>query len=96
MPAAPSASHPDLPGLADPHSMLRDSRRLDIDTRRRRLLFRCWHCGTQEADLLFGSFAETSLAGFEVAQLDRFEALLECADADWFDRMTGCIASPTE
>ena len=34
------------------------------DIRRRRLLFRCWHRGTQEIDLLLGSFAETCLARF--------------------------------
>ncbi|MDB6046421.1 MAG: Flavinator of succinate dehydrogenase [Gammaproteobacteria bacterium] len=29
---------------------------------RNRLLFRSWHRGTQESDLLLGSFADTSLA----------------------------------
>ena len=32
------------------------------DLRRRRLLFRSWHRGTQETDLILGSFAEISLA----------------------------------
>src|SRR6266478_5949658 len=49
----------------------------DSDVRRRRLLFRCWHNGTQEADLLLGSFAEASLASFDSNQLDRFEGLLD-------------------
>ena len=40
MPAAPSALHPDLPGLADPDSTVHDGRRLDTDTRHKRLLFR--------------------------------------------------------
>jgi hypothetical protein len=53
-----------------------------LEIRRRRLLFRCWHRGTQEIDLLLGSFAEASLAGFDSAQLGRFEALLDCPDAD--------------
>ena len=64
------------------------------DIRHRRLLFRCWHRGTQEIDLLLGSFAETSLAGFDSAQLDRFEALLDCADADMFDWITGRSTPP--
>jgi hypothetical protein len=58
MPAAASALHPDLPGPADPHSMLRDGRRPDIDTRHKRLLFRSWHRGAQEIDLFLASFAE--------------------------------------
>jgi len=48
------------------------------DIRCRRLLFRCWHRGTQENDLILGAFAETSLARLDSNQLDRFEALLDC------------------
>ncbi|HTT80209.1 MAG TPA: succinate dehydrogenase assembly factor 2 [Stellaceae bacterium] len=66
----------------------------DAEIRRRRLLFRCWHRGTQEIDLIFGSFAETSLAGFSTAQLDRFEALMDCSDTDLFDWVTGRAAPP--
>jgi antitoxin CptB len=36
------------------------------DVRRRRLLFRCWHRGIQETDLILGTFCETSLAGLKV------------------------------
>jgi antitoxin CptB len=49
-----------------------------FDARRRRLLFRCWHRGTQENDLILGSFAQQSLNNLDGAQLDRFEALLDC------------------
>ena len=47
------------------------------DTRRKRLLFRSWHRGTREADLILGSFADEHLAGFDEVQLDRYEALLD-------------------
>ncbi len=65
------------------------------DIRRKRLLFRCWHRGTQESDLILGSFAET-LADLDSSQLDRFEALLECADPDLFDWVLGGFAPPPE
>jgi hypothetical protein len=39
--------------------------------RRRRLLFRSWHRGTQEIDLILGTFADARLTGFDRAQLDR-------------------------
>ena len=39
--------------------------------RRQSLLFRCWHRGTQESDLILGPFTETSLKGFDSSQLDR-------------------------
>jgi antitoxin CptB len=64
------------------------------EIRRRRLLFRCWHRGTQEIDLLLGSFAETSLAALDGAQLDRFEPLLDCADADLVDWITSRSRPP--
>ena len=49
------------------------------------LLFRCWHRGTQEIDLILGSFAESSFACFDNTRLDRSEALLDCADPDLCD-----------
>ena len=64
------------------------------EIRQRRLLFRSWHRGTQEADLLLGRFAETCLADFDSRQLDRFEALLDCIDTDLFDWITGRVPPP--
>jgi antitoxin CptB len=59
------------------------------DIRRKRLLFRSWHRGTKEADLLLGSFAERHLAEFTPVQLDRYEALLAMEDADLWDWIVG-------
>ena len=64
------------------------------DIRRKRLMFRSWHRGTRESDLILGRFAEAHLAGFDRAQLDRWEALLECADADLFDWVSGQASPP--
>jgi antitoxin CptB len=66
------------------------------DIRRKRLLFRSWHRGTQESDLILGSFAQTFLTSFDSTQLERFEALLDCADTDLFDWMFGGSAPPPE
>jgi len=68
----------------------------ETDIRRKRLLFRSWHRGTREADLILGSFAEANLATFDDTRLDRYEALLECPDADLFDWITGRAAPPPE
>ena len=67
-----------------------------LDDRRKRLLFRSWHRGTKETDLLLGSFAEAHLAGFDAAQLDRYEALLEEDDGLLFDCITGRVPPPPE
>ena len=64
------------------------------DLRRKRLLFRSWHRGTREADLVLGRFADAHLAGLDALQLDRYEALLECTDADLFDWVSGRTAPP--
>src|ERR1700680_2843343 len=66
------------------------------DTRRKRLLFRSWHRGTREADLILGSFAEANLAGFDDGQLDRYEALLNVPDPDLFDWIVGRADPPPE
>jgi antitoxin CptB len=66
------------------------------DIRRKRLLFRSWHRGTREADLILGSFAEAYLAGFDETRLDRYEALLACPDADLFDWISGRTEPPAE
>jgi len=64
--------------------------------RRKRLLFRSWHRGTREADLILGSFAEAYLAGWDEARLDEYEALLECPDADLFDWINRRAAPPAQ
>ena len=64
------------------------------DVRCRRLLFRCWHRGTQESDLILGSFAEDSLQTLDSGHLGRFEALLDCTDPDLFDWIFGVSDPP--
>jgi antitoxin CptB len=54
----------------------------DIGMRKRRLRFRAWHRGTKEMDLVFGPFADARLEGFDAAELDRMEALMEEEDTD--------------
>jgi len=68
----------------------------DPDIRRKRLFYRAWHRGTREADLLLGSFAEAYLDAFDAAQLDRFEALLECPDAELFDWINARAIPPAD
>jgi antitoxin CptB len=60
--------------------------------RRKKLLFRAWHRGTREADLLLGPFADRYLAGFDDGQLDRFEALLDRRDDEIYDWIAGLAA----
>ena len=67
-----------------------------LEIRRKRLLFRAWHRGTREADLILGSFAESYLPDFDAAAVDAFEMLLEVSDADLFDWINGRSVPPAE
>jgi antitoxin CptB len=63
---------------------------------RKRLLFRSWHRGTREMDLLLGRFAERNLPTFSERQVALYEALLEYSDSDIYDWMNGRTAPPKE
>ena len=79
-----------------PDSNRSASWRYQPNVHRARLLFRSWHRGTQESDLLLGSFADHCLAGFDAGQLNRFEALLDCSDPDLFEWILGDSLPPAE
>ncbi|HYD31528.1 MAG TPA: succinate dehydrogenase assembly factor 2 [Azospirillaceae bacterium] len=64
------------------------------EIRRKRLRFRAWHRGTREADLIIGTFADRHIEGFDEAQLERFEGLLEMSDPDLYDWMMGRVPVP--
>ena len=69
---------------------------LNSNINRARLLFRSWHRGTQESDLLLGSFADHCLTGLDAGQLERFEALLDCPDPDLFEWILGGSLPPAQ
>jgi len=65
-----------------------------LDARRRRLLFRSWHRGTREADLIMGRFADAHIEGFSDAELDQYEHLLEALETDLLTWITGVAEVP--
>jgi antitoxin CptB len=67
-----------------------------LDDRRKRLLFRCWHRGTREMDLLLGRFADAEIATLTDAQLAELERLLEIPDPDLYAAVTGDKPLPAE
>ena len=62
---------------------------IDDQTLRKRLLFRSWHRGTREIDLILGRFAERHLAAMDRARLDGYEQLLQNTDPDIYNWLTG-------
>jgi antitoxin CptB len=69
---------------------------VDIETRRKKLLFRAQRRGFKEVDLIFGAFADAHLAGLDGGQLDRFEALLAVPDWQIYEWLTGAAPVPAE
>ena len=69
---------------------------VDLDPRRRRLLFRAWHRGTREMDLLMGQFADAALPKMTDAEIEEFELLSGCPDGDLLKWLTGELPTPLE
>ena len=65
------------------------SDRLGDEPRRRRLLFRATHRGTQENDLLIGGFVRQHLDTLTESDIESLETLLERPDPDLADWLTG-------
>ena len=60
-----------------------------LDSRRRRLLFRSWHRGIREMDMVYGRFADTHIAALSKVELDDYEKLLDLRDQQVFDWIFG-------
>ncbi|MGO4666996.1 succinate dehydrogenase assembly factor 2 [Bosea sp. 2YAB26] len=61
----------------------------DLDPRRRKILFRAWHRGMRETDLIMGRFADAEIGTLSDAELDEFEQLIEVLDRDLLSWITG-------
>ncbi|WP_376987347.1 succinate dehydrogenase assembly factor 2 [Bosea sp. R86505] len=61
----------------------------DLDPRRRKILFRSWHRGMRENDLIMGGFADAHIGELSEAELDEFERLIEVLDRDLLSWITG-------
>jgi len=67
-----------------------------LDDRRKRLLFRCWHRGTREMDLILGRFADAEIATLTDTELSDLELLIELPDPDLYAALTGAIPPAAE
>ncbi len=56
---------------------------------RKKLIFRSWHRGTKEMDLLLGNFADQYVLGYSESQLQDYEALLSINDPDLYNMYLG-------
>jgi antitoxin CptB len=66
----------------------------NLSARQKKILFRAWHRGTREADLLMGRFADAFIPQASEADQDAFEAILAENDPDIYDWVTGRLPLP--
>ena len=65
-----------------------------LDPRRRKLLFRCWHRGMREVDLIMGRFADAAVDELSDDELADFERLIDVPDHEVLAWVTGEAAVP--
>jgi antitoxin CptB len=67
-----------------------------LDLRRRKLLFRCWHRGMREMDLIMGRFADSAVAELSDEEVADLERLIELPDRDLLAWVTGEASVPED
>ena len=67
-----------------------------LTIRQRRVLYRAWHRGIREMDLILGRFADAKIAQFDDDALDAFEQFMELPDKELFAWISGAIPVPAE
>jgi antitoxin CptB len=67
-----------------------------LDARRRRLLFRSWHRGIREMDLIMGRFADAWIARLSDRELDDYERLIAVPDPELYAWIAGQEAAPPD
>ena len=65
-----------------------------LDPRRRRILYRAWHRGMREMDLIMGRFADAEIGTMSDEDLTDFEGLIEVPDRDLLSWITGESQTP--
>ena len=65
-----------------------------LDLRQRKILFRSWHRGLREVDLIMGRFADAAIGDLSEAELGEFERLMEVPDPEFLTWVTGEVTVP--
>ena len=60
-----------------------------VENKRKRLIFRSWHRGTREMDLIMGSFADNYVNSFTDEELSLYDEILTHNDPDLYNWISG-------
>jgi antitoxin CptB len=67
-----------------------------LDDRRKRLLYRAWHRGMREMDLIMGRFADAEIGRMSESDVEDFERLSEVPDPDLYAWIANGAAVPPQ
>ena len=67
-----------------------------LDAKRRRLLFRAWHRGIKEMDIVMGRFADAHIATFTDDDMEALELLMTVPDQQLLACVLGAEAPEPE
>ena len=62
----------------------------------KRMIFRAWHRGTREMDLLIGTFTDQYIHDFSDEEMEQFIEILGRSDPDIYNWISGREAPPAE
>jgi len=71
-----------------------DNQTIDLETNRRKLLWRATHRGLKELDLVLGGFAKANVAGMGAKELEEFSEIISLPDGDLFGWLMGDGPAP--
>ncbi len=72
------------------------NKNMELDNRRKRIVFRCHHRGMKEMDIMLGGYVEKHIAQMSDGELDELEVFLQHHDQDLFSWFIGTKAVPDE
>ncbi|WP_019223551.1 succinate dehydrogenase assembly factor 2 [Bartonella rattaustraliani] len=67
-----------------------------LDVRRRRLVFRAWHRGIREMDIILGQYVDAHIVGMSDKMISELEYVMSFDDRDLLTWVTGEILPPSE
>lgn len=67
-----------------------------LDVRRRRLVFRAWHRGIREMDIILGQYVDAHIVMMSDKMISELEYIMSFDDRDLLTWITGEIAPPSE
>ncbi|ALE03802.1 succinate dehydrogenase assembly factor 2 [Bartonella ancashensis] len=67
-----------------------------LDERRRRLVFRAWHRGIREMDLILGQYVDAHIHNMSDQTVSELEYIMSFDDSDLLEWITGKISPPSK